>query len=81
MKNMIMYQDSSLDIKKFKDTELYYQSTYELDFLELCESIGIIHKVRNGNTYYYINKIGGLLTDFCIGNYEIEIKSTYIMEK
>lgn len=67
-------------IKKYKDTDLYYQSSYELDFLELCERNDILHKVRNGNSYN-ISESNRMLTDFSIGNYEIEIKSTYVMEK
>ncbi len=72
-------------IKKYKNTELYYQGSYEKEFLELCEKYNILDKISNGNSYKYIeddNKIGyRLLTDFSIGEYEIEIKSTYIMKK
>lgn len=70
-------------IKQYKNTYLYYQSSYELDFLELCESLSIIDKVKNGNGYKYLKEEWGnrLITDFSIGDYEIEVKSSYIMEK
>ena len=69
--------------KRYKNTELYYQSSYEFDFLELCEKLSIINDIKNGNSYIYENNDFGcwMLTDFSIGNYEIEIKSNYILEK
>lgn len=87
-KRMIKYNSNPKNhylSKKYKNTNLYYQSSYELEFLELCEDLGIIHKVKNGNSYNYLeeNQDFGtrLLTDFSIDDYEIEIKSTYIMKK
>jgi ribosomal protein L34E len=70
-------------IKKYKETNLYYQSSYEKDFLELCESLNILDRVKNGNSYEYLDKDIGhrLLTDFSINDIEIEIKSTYILKK
>jgi len=63
----------------------YYQGSYEFDFLELCEKIGILNKIKNGNYYEYLkeDKIYGnkTLTDFSYLNYEIEIKSSFILEK
>jgi len=69
-------------IKKYKDTELYYQSTYELDFLEECETLGMLHMIDNGHTYKLDNG-KRTLTDFSIKDYnvEIEIKSKYVMER
>jgi len=76
---------NALIIRNYKDTNLYYQGSYEYDFLELCENKGIINEIENGNSYNYIpkHKKHGhrLLTDFSYNNYEIEIKSTYILEK
>lgn len=50
-----------------------------------CEQLDIFHKVKNGNSYNYLAEdedVGiRLLTDFSIDDYEIEIKSTYIMKK
>jgi len=74
-------------IKKYKDTGLYYQSTYEYDFLEYCEKNGILEFIDNGHVYNFSenNYDYGLrtITDFCIEDIglEIEIKSTYILEK
>lgn len=69
--------------QQYKNTDLYYQGSYELDFLELCESKGILDRVSNGNSYEYLDESYGhrLITDFCIDAVEIEIKSTYIMKK
>lgn len=72
-------------VKKYKDTELFYQSLYEYHFLEYCEKNGILDKVRNGNVYDFLIEESDYgfrtLTDFSIGDLEIEIKSTYILEK
>jgi hypothetical protein len=70
--------------RQFKDTDLYYQSSYEKEFLEICESLNILNHVKNGNTYKYINLDGkerNFLTDFSIFEDEIEIKSSWILEK
>jgi len=69
--------------KKYKDTNLYYQGSYEYDFLELCEKLDFIHFILNGNVYKYIDNLNHfrMLTDFSFGDYEIEIKSTYILNK
>jgi len=71
-------------IKKYKDTNLNYQSSYEKHFLELCEQIGIIKNIKNGNIFKYSNTDTAkfyMRTDFSIDNYEIEIKSSYILKK
>lgn len=36
--------------KKYKDYPLTYQSSYELDFLELCEQLNIIDRITNAKT-------------------------------
>jgi len=83
MENIASGKTKLYNTKKYKDTNLYYQSSYELEFLELCDSIGILDKIKNGNSYGYLDKEYGnrMLTDFSMGDYEIEIKSSYIMEK
>lgn len=72
-------------IKKYKNTELFYQSLYEYDFLEYCEKNNILDKVKNGNIYNFLPEHTDYgfrtITDFCIDDIEIEIKSTYILEK
>jgi hypothetical protein len=82
--NMMNEKKYYFNTQKYKNTELYYQSTYEYDFLELCEHLNILKKVKNGNVYKYDTDNKNkhwLITDFSIGNYEIEIKSSYILEK
>lgn len=72
-------------IKKYKETELYYQSLYEYDFLEHCEKLNILDKIENGNVYNFLLEDTDFgfrtITDFSIDDTEIEIKSTYILEK
>jgi len=72
--------------KKYKNTSLYYQSSYEYEFLELCEDNGILHRIKNGNFYNYLNEDRGCgirhITDFYLDDkFEIEIKSSYILKK
>ena len=68
-------------IKKYKETELYYQGSYEKDFLDLCEKIGILDKVERGFSIKYDFDGGKLIyfPDFFIKemNTIIEIKSDY----
>jgi len=73
----------NVKIKKYKETDLYYQSSYELEFLELCESLGVLNKLNNGSSYKCDNKYlkNRILTDFSMGDIEIEIKSSYIMKQ
>lgn len=72
-------------VKKFKDTELTYQSSYEYHFLEYCERNNIFDKVKNGNIYDFLPEESDYgfrtITDYSIGDLEIEIKSSYILEK
>lgn len=72
-------------VKKYKDTELCYQSTYEYHFLDFCEKNNIIDKIKNGNIYDFLLEECDYgfrtITDFCIDDIEIEIKSTYILNK
>jgi len=72
-------------IKKYKETNLYYQSSYEYHFLEYCENNNILDRVKNGNVYNFLLEDSDYgfrtITDFCIDNTEIEIKSTYVLEK
>lgn len=66
---------------QYKDTNLYYQSSFEKDFLELCESLSILHEMTNGHVFEYVDIPGRCITDFSINDTEIEIKSSYILEK
>jgi len=66
-----------LKIKPYND-KLYYQGTYELDFLNLCNKIGIIDIIKRGPTIKY-NDDKVYYPDFFIDKYNliIEIKSKY----
>ena len=66
--------------KKFEDTNLIYQSSYELDFLELCKANNILHRIKNAPClsadYYPYNFYA---PDYILDDtYIIEIKSWYI---
>jgi len=54
-------------------------------FLELCETLGILSDIKNGKCYDYLKEDSNFgnrtLTDFSYKDYEIEIKSSYILEK
>lgn len=84
MKNIESGKTKLYNSIKYNDN-LYYQSSYEKHFLDLCTEINIIDKIKNGHTYSYIenDKIFGhrILTDFTIDDIEIEIKSKWILEK
>lgn len=72
---------SSKKINKYKDTELYYQGSYEKDFLEFCENLNILDKIKRGFTIKYEME-GEILIyfpDFFIEeiNLIVEIKSSY----
>jgi hypothetical protein len=77
-------QKNSKKIIYFSDS-LYYQSSYEKDFLELCQSIGIIDKVTRGPVIKYeINRVKKIhFPDFYISEYNliVEIKSSYYYNK
>ena len=78
-------QKSSFSILEFEDTELYYQSTYELDFLLKMKEVGQIHNIRRGKViYYYENGLKRAhFPDFYMENLNIiiEIKSNYTYNK
>ena len=73
------------NIKKYKETDLCYQSLYEYHFLEYCEKNSLIDRVENGNIYHFLPEECDYgirtITDFSIDDMEIEIKSTYILNK
>lgn len=70
---------------QYKDTELYYQGSYEKDFLELCESLNILDKVDRCFTIKYELNESELIyfPDFYIEelNLIVEIKSSYWYNK
>jgi hypothetical protein len=83
-KNICKYNEnihSNHKLTLFKNTNLYYQSMYEYEFLELCENLNIINEIDNGSRYNYLNDYVEKyhIPDFKYKNdkYIIEIKSTY----
>jgi hypothetical protein len=73
---------SGYKIKKFKDTNLYYQGTYELDFLnKYYDKL----KIKRGETimYEFNGELKAYHPDFYIEDYGllVEIKSDYIWNK
>ena len=76
-------QVSGLHLKKYKNTPLYYQGTYELYFIELVDKIGLIHELKNGKQYtYYLDDVKHTYhTDFYFKNKNIEIKSSWTYNK
>lgn len=72
-------------IRKYKNTNLCYQSSYEYHFLTFCENKSLLNRIDNGNVYLFLEEDRDLgfrtLTDFSLDNVEIEIKSTYILQK
>ena len=75
------YLKSSFRMKKYKNTDLYYQGLYEKDFLDLCEKLNILKFVKRGCTIRYNMNGKDLIyfPDFYIekDNMLIEIKSSY----
>lgn len=75
---------SSFKVSNFDD-KLFYQASYELDFLNYCKSKNIIKFIENGISIDYImnNKKRVYHSDFYIPklNLVIEIKSSYTYNK
>ena len=74
--------NNGLKNKKYKDTDIYYQSTYENDFLE--KYYDIINVVRGEAIKYNFNEsVHVYYPDFFISelNLIVEIKSSYWYEK
>jgi len=76
-------QKSRLEIKKYKHTNLWYQGSYELDFLEKFFSKNF--NIERGPTIYYQykGKTKTYYSDFYIPslNLVVEIKSSYLFER
>lgn len=66
--------------KKYKDTNLIYQSRYELDFLEFCEKNNILDKIQNSPCFTDENyPYNFYAPDYIFDKeYVVEIKSWYI---
>jgi len=70
-------------IKRYKETELYYQGSYELHFLESMEDKELLDQVSNGRSYNYefMGKEHVYHTDFVYDGKDIEIKSGWTYNK
>lgn len=70
-------------IKKYKNTELFYQGSYELYFLEKMNEKGKINEVENGKSYDYVfdDEEHVYHTDFFYNGENIEIKSGWTYNK
>ena len=67
--------------KKYKNTNLYYQSKLEFNFLEYCENVGILNKIKNGKRIKLIDEEFGYyyLPDFIFDDrYVVALKSTWM---
>ena len=84
-KNMCKYNSNihtNHKIKTYKETKLYYQSLYELRFLEMCEKLNLLKEIHNSPRFYFLDSNKYHLPDFKFReNYIIEIKSTYWMNR
>jgi hypothetical protein len=72
---------NTLKVKMFKNTDIYYQGSYEFDFLEKYYIIGV--KKINSILYSFENKQHAYFPDFYYEpmNLIIEIKSDYFYDK
>lgn len=77
---------NSFKLKKYKDTDLFYQGSYELDFLNYYDNLKIINIINNGPSIRYkmeeTDSNHTYHSDFFIKelNLIIEIKSSFIYE-
>lgn len=73
-------------LKKYKNYDLHYQSSYELDFLNYCNDNNFINHIsdyKKSIKYYFKNDKKVYYPDFFIKKFNliIEIKSTYWYNK
>lgn len=75
------FMKSAFKLKKYKDTNLHYQASFEFDFLNYCDNLGIVYLISNGPSVEYILETNKHTyhSDFFIEklNLIIEIKSNY----
>lgn len=72
---------NGLKINKYKNYDIFFQGSYEKDFLNFCEKLNILNLIERGTTIRYNNcgKEHLYFSDFKIKNTKIliEIKSDY----
>jgi acyl carrier protein len=77
------HQKSQYRVHKYKETELYYNGSYEKHFLELMEEKGLLNEIYNGDSFIYIlNDCEHTYhVDYKFRNNQIEIKSGWTYNK
>jgi hypothetical protein len=70
-------------VKKYKETDLYYQGSYEYFFLEKMEELNLLNELNNGKSYEFEwgNEKRTYHTDFFFRGENIEIKSGWTYNK
>jgi len=70
-------------IKKYKNTNLYYQGSYEYFFLEKMDELNLLEEVSSGKSYEFYWEGGAHTyhTDFFFRGENIEIKSGWTYNK
>lgn len=79
----LKHQKSMYNVNRYKDTEIYYNGSYEKYFLELMEEKGFISEISNGNSFEYEwnGEKHTYHVDFCFRGKQIEIKSGWTYNK
>jgi uncharacterized protein YlaI len=74
---------TGLKMKLYENTNIYYQGTYEKDFLDLCKKLNILDKIKRGPSIKFISNNKNYIyhSDFIYNNLIIEIKSDYWFNK
>ena len=77
------HQKARFKIKSYKGTEINYNGSYELYFLELLEGKGLLNEIKPGQSFeYFINNTSHIYhTDFTFKGKQIEIKSGWTYNK
>lgn len=77
------HQKAMFKVKTYKDSDIYYNGSYEKYFLELMEEKGLLSEVSNGDSFVYISKEKEHTyhVDFKFRGRQIEIKSTWTYNK
>ncbi len=79
----LKHQKAQYRVKTYKDTNLYYNGSYEKYFLETIEEKGFLNEVQQGESfeYQYKGETHVYHTDFTFRGKQIEIKSGWTYNK
>jgi hypothetical protein len=79
----LKHQKKQYKVYKYKDTDLYYNGSYEKFFLESMEEKGLLNELSNGDSFIYIinDTEHTYHVDFKFRNKQIEIKSGWTYNK